>query len=51
MLFHSPEAVALHNVTMKVSGGQQLVICGRTGRYGWQLKNNGEEEWLTQTQT
>ncbi|KAI8239887.1 ABC transporter atnG [Colletotrichum sp. SAR 10_96] len=25
------EAVALQNVTIKVSGGQQLVICGRTG--------------------
>ncbi|KAK2778498.1 ATP-binding cassette [Colletotrichum kahawae] len=28
---YNPEAVALHNVTMKVSDGQQLVICGRTG--------------------
>ncbi|KAI8157757.1 ABC transporter atnG [Colletotrichum sp. SAR 10_70] len=28
---YNSEAVALQNVTIKVSGGQQLVICGRTG--------------------
>ncbi|KAH9238350.1 hypothetical protein K456DRAFT_1746473 [Colletotrichum gloeosporioides 23] len=28
---YNSEAVALQNVTVKVSGGQQLVICGRTG--------------------
>ncbi|CCF34829.1 hypothetical protein CH063_01208 [Colletotrichum higginsianum] len=28
---YNPEAVALQDVTLKVSGGQQLVVCGRTG--------------------
>ncbi|KAF4811049.1 ABC transporter atnG [Colletotrichum siamense] len=28
---YNSEAVALQNVTIKVSGGQQLIICGRTG--------------------
>lgn len=28
---YNPEAVALRNVTMHVSAGQQLVVCGRTG--------------------
>ncbi|WQF82387.1 Putative AAA+ ATPase domain, ABC transporter type 1, transmembrane domain-containing protein [Colletotrichum destructivum] len=28
---YNPEAVALQDVTLKVSEGQQLVICGRTG--------------------
>jgi len=29
----STEAVALQEVTMKVSASQQLTVCGRTGRY------------------
>ncbi|OHF02462.1 hypothetical protein CORC01_02157 [Colletotrichum orchidophilum] len=28
---YNPDAVALQDITMKVSPGQQLVICGRTG--------------------
>ncbi|KAF4874091.1 ABC transporter atnG [Colletotrichum siamense] len=28
---YNSEAVALQNVTIKVSGGQKLIICGRTG--------------------
>ncbi|TQN66876.1 ABC transporter atnG, partial [Colletotrichum shisoi] len=28
---YNPEAVALQDVTLKVPGGQQLVVCGRTG--------------------
>ncbi|EGR53020.1 uncharacterized protein TRIREDRAFT_54954 [Trichoderma reesei QM6a] len=27
----SPEAIALRNITMKISPGEQLVVCGRTG--------------------
>ncbi|WYZ44670.1 hypothetical protein EsH8_VII_001106 [Colletotrichum jinshuiense] len=28
---YNPEALALQDVTMKISAGQQIVICGRTG--------------------
>ncbi|OTA04131.1 MRP-type ABC transporter [Trichoderma parareesei] len=28
---YNPEAIALRNITMKVSPGEQLVVCGRTG--------------------
>ncbi|KAL7811124.1 P-loop containing nucleoside triphosphate hydrolase protein [Trichoderma gracile] len=28
---YNPEAIALRNITMKISPGEQLVICGRTG--------------------
>ncbi|KAL6862008.1 P-loop containing nucleoside triphosphate hydrolase protein [Trichoderma novae-zelandiae] len=28
---YNPEAIALRNITMKISPGEQLVVCGRTG--------------------